>query len=410
MHGLRNYLSPQPKSIDLNQINYDRDDVLAIIPARYNSKGIPGKNLLPVGGRPLIEWAIEAASVIGRDNVIVSSDGEPILDVARSLKVRTHLRSASASDDTASSESALLEVLDSESRRGQLPENLLFLQCTSPLTTQQDLVGLVHFFVKGGYDTAFTACTNHAFIWEFQNGNAVGVTHEKAVRLRRQDINLTYRENGAAYLMKTEGFLKHQHRFFGRTGIFEMPQARSIEIDSMLDVRMIEPFLERNALPKNRFTAVKAVVFDFDGVFTDNKVYVSQDGMEAVRCSRSDGMGIELGRHAGLPMLIISKEQNNVVSERAGKLQIPVIQGVDDKPIVLGQWLSDRGLGWNEIAYVGNDVNDVDCIKKAGLGVSVADGIDVAKEAADIVLSANGGNGAVREIIELILAAKEALG
>ena len=150
---------------------------------------------------------------------------------------------------------------------------------------------------------------------------------------------------------------------------------------------------------------VKAIVFDFDGVFTDNRVYVSQNGEEAVACDRSDGMGILMLRKVGVPMVIISTEKNPVVAVRGAKLQMDVLQGIDDKLPTLEKWASENDLTLDQLAFVGNDINDVECIEGVGLGVVVADAYPVAVAAADMQLTRNGGRGAVREIADFWLAA-----
>ena len=150
---------------------------------------------------------------------------------------------------------------------------------------------------------------------------------------------------------------------------------------------------------------IKAIAFDFDGVFTDNRVYVMQTGEEAVVCDRSDGMGISMLRKAGIPLIIISTEKNPVVSVRAAKLNIDVLQGIENKLPVLNQWAAEIQLSIGQVAFIGNDINDVDCLKAAGLGIAVADAYPVAVDAAHFVLTKKGGQGAVREIADLWLSA-----
>ena len=150
---------------------------------------------------------------------------------------------------------------------------------------------------------------------------------------------------------------------------------------------------------------IKAIAFDFDGVFTDNRVYVMQTGEEAVVCDRSDGMGISMLRKAGIPLVIISTEKNPVVAVRAAKLNIDVLQGIENKLPVLSQWAAENQLSIEQVAFIGNDINDVDCLNAVGLGIAVADAYPIAVDAADYVLTKNGGQGAVREIADLWLSA-----
>ena len=146
------------------------------------------------------------------------------------------------------------------------------------------------------------------------------------------------------------------------------------------------------------------MVTDFDGVHTDDRVLVSQDGQEAVLCSRRDGMGIERLRDRGVRLLILSKEANPVVKARAAKLKMPVQNHVDDKLSALDAWRTEHGLEWAEIAYIGNDINDVACMAACGLAFAPADAHADALAVADIVLEASGGKGALREMSDTLLA------
>jgi N-acylneuraminate cytidylyltransferase len=148
---------------------------------------------------------------------------------------------------------------------------------------------------------------------------------------------------------------------------------------------------------------LEAVVFDFDGVFTDNRVWVSQDGTEMVACNRSDGMGIDFLRDSGLPVLVLSKEKNPVVRARCAKLRIPCLNGIDDKRPALERWAQEQGVDLRQTVFVGNDVNDLPCLEAVGCGVVVADAHPDVIPAARIVLSKPGGHGAVREIADLIV-------
>jgi YrbI family 3-deoxy-D-manno-octulosonate 8-phosphate phosphatase len=146
-----------------------------------------------------------------------------------------------------------------------------------------------------------------------------------------------------------------------------------------------------------------AVVFDFDGVFTDNRVIVFQDGTEAVLCDRSDGWGISALRKRGVSLLVISTEKNSVVSARCQKLQIPCLQGVDDKLSALREWVRERDIDLRQVIYVGNDVNDLECLAAVGCGVAVQDARPEVLSVAQLVLTARGGHGAIRELADLVL-------
>lgn len=153
---------------------------------------------------------------------------------------------------------------------------------------------------------------------------------------------------------------------------------------------------------------VTFVVFDFDGVFTDNRVLVDQDGKEAVFCSRADGLGLQALRRVGVGSMILSTETNPVVSARAAKLGIECVQGLGDtKWAALRQILADRALPVGEVAYVGNDINDLDCLRNVGVSICVADGYPAALAEARYVTDKAGGLGAVREVCDLVVEARE---
>jgi N-acylneuraminate cytidylyltransferase len=145
------------------------------------------------------------------------------------------------------------------------------------------------------------------------------------------------------------------------------------------------------------------LVFDFDGVFTDNRVYVFQDGQEAVACNRGDGMGLAMLRDAGVPLAVLSTETNAVVEARCRKLQLECQQGLNDKRAALVAMARQKSIDLASIVYVGNDVNDVGCMEAAGFSIAVADAHPRAREKADFVLSQRGGHGAVRELCDLLL-------
>ena len=152
---------------------------------------------------------------------------------------------------------------------------------------------------------------------------------------------------------------------------------------------------------------IRLLVMDFDGVLTDNGVYVTEDGHESVRCDRSDGLGLERLAASGVATLILSKETNPVVSARARKLKIPCLQGKSDKLAALVAFAREHAFPFEAIAYVGNDVNDAECLKAVGLPVVVADAWPDVVPLARYQTSRPGGRGAVREVCDLLLKAQE---
>lgn len=153
-------------------------------------------------------------------------------------------------------------------------------------------------------------------------------------------------------------------------------------------------------------SSVRLIAFDFDGVFTDNTVYVTQDGVESVRCWRSDGLGISRIRRAGVQALIISTEANPVVSVRAEKLGLACKQGVEDKADAILAFSSEADIPLGQIMFVGNDINDIPALKLVGFPVAVADAYPEIYPHVLYRTQKPGGMGAVREICDLVCNAK----
>jgi YrbI family 3-deoxy-D-manno-octulosonate 8-phosphate phosphatase len=152
---------------------------------------------------------------------------------------------------------------------------------------------------------------------------------------------------------------------------------------------------------------ISLVVFDFDGVFTDNRVLVLQDGTEGVFCCRADGIGLEALKKMGIHLLVISKEKNPVVTARCRKLNLPCIQSCDDKVSALREAAARLSVNLKDIAFMGNDVNDLGCMKIVGLPVCVADSHTNVLKAARHITKAKGGYGAVREFCDFVVQAKK---
>ncbi|APY86727.1 transferase [Streptomyces alfalfae] len=416
--------------------------VLAVIPARGGSKGVPAKNLAPVGGVPLVGRAIReclAARLV--TDVVVSTDDHVIAEAARTAGAEVVLRPAAIAGDTATSEAAVLHAMDAhEALHGARMDAVLLVQCTSPFLTREDIDGVASAVVENGADTAVTVAPFHGFIWrdaaddategaevpaqrtDTAGGTATlaasstrtrggyGVNHDKSFRPRRQDRPQDLLETGAAYAMDAAGFRTHKHRFFGHTEPVRTDPARVLEVDDPHDLaraRALAPLFDTgrpedaDALPTA--ADIDAVILDFDGTQTDDRVLIDSEGREYVSVHRGDGLGIAALRDAGIPLLILSTEQNPVVAARARKLKLPVLHGIDRKDLALKQWCEEQGIAPERVLYVGNDVNDLPCLALVGWPVAVASAHDVVRGAARAVTTTPGGEGAIREIATWIL-------
>lgn len=431
--------------------------VLAVIPARGGSKGVPAKNLAPVGGVPLVARAVrECRAARNVTDVVVSTDDQAIAAAARQAGAEVVLRPAAIAGDTATSEAAVLHAMEShEALHGARVDVVLLVQCTSPFLLREDVDGVAAAVADGGADTAVTVAPFHGFLWRDEpagprasttavprtpapaaagsgpgsgtaddrkaapaatdapagadagSAGGHGVNHDKSFRPRRQDRPQDFLETGAAYAMDAAGFREHRHRFFGRTELVRTDPARVLEIDDpheLARARALAPLFDA-ARPGALPTAadIDAVVLDFDGTQTDDRVLIDSDGREFVSVHRGDGLGIGALRRSGLKMLILSTEQNPVVAARARKLRLPVLHGIDRKDLALKQWCEEQGIAPERVLYVGNDVNDLPCFALVGWPVAVASAHDVVRGAARAVTTLPGGDGAIREIAGWIL-------
>ncbi|MFI8938237.1 cytidylyltransferase domain-containing protein [Streptomyces syringium] len=431
--------------------------VLAVIPARGGSKGVPAKNLAAVGGVPLVARAVRACRAARLvTDVVVSTDDAAIAATARGAGAVVVQRPAVIAGDTATSEAAVLHAMDAyEAMHGTRVGTVLLVQCTSPFLTGEDIDGVAAAVVEQGADSALTVAPFHGFVWREGDGFTAaiplargdlaavpasadepavvpgparaacapsqpaatrpglpaagghGVNHDKSHRPRRQDRPQDLLETGAAYAMRADGFRRAGHRFFGRTELVRTDTARVLEIDDPHDLaraRALAPLLDApgtGALPTR--DDIDAVVLDFDGTQTDDRVLIDSDGRELVAVHRGDGLGVAALRRAGLALLVLSTEVNAVVAARGRKLRVPVLHGIDRKDLALKQWCEEHAVAPERVLYVGNDVNDLPCFDLVGWPVAVADAHDVVRGAARAVTSAPGGHGAVREIASWLL-------
>ncbi len=218
--------------------------VVAIIPARGGSKGIPGKNIKPFLGLPLVAHSIRAALAAGTvSEVVVSSDDDAILKTAREHGATSLKRPAEIAGDTASSEAALLHAIGAHAACAEA-DTLVMLQCTSPLTTAEEIDLVVRERARLEADTAFSVVEVHVFLWEVAaDGIGVGVNHDASKpRERRQDRPHQFRETGAIYAMRTEGFVAAGQRFFGKSVPVVLPDATEIDLDTAKDWVVLEAY------------------------------------------------------------------------------------------------------------------------------------------------------------------------
>ena len=373
---------------------------VAIIPARGGSKGILDKNLQPVHGVPLVARAVRSAvAAVQIDQVYVSTDSSRIASVAEANGAKVINRPATLSGDEASSESAILHALDEIGDA----DVVAFIQCTTPFIEPLEIDRACRMIKSGEFDSVFSGSEDHSFRWlETERGIYSPEGHSLEQRTRRQDLGTAIIETGAFYVFKAENLRIYGSRFHGRVGSVVTSKRNALQIDTAEDLNIARQLASQDSV-RSEFGPIEAVVFDFDGVHTDDSVWLDQEGRETVRVSRSDGYGVRLLRASGIRLLILSMETNPVVAQRATKLQIEVIQGENDKGVALRSWLTANALDPARVAYLGNDVNDIPALEQVGWPVVVADAHPAARVLGRLILRSRGGEGAVRELADLIL-------
>lgn len=387
---------------------------LCIIPARGGSRGIPGKNLQPIAGHPLLAHSVAAASAARRvTHVVVSTDSETIGDCVRGLGATVVTRPAEFASDTASSESALLHALDALRERGGTdPDLVVFLQATSPLRPPGSIDAAIELFEREAADSLFSASPVHGFVWREDSAGLRSMTYDHHHRPRRQDIGHDWLENGSIYIFKPWVLRETGNRLGGKVVVFPMHPLDSFQVDEPSDLGLFESLFalrapQLGAPPRDVLARVQLLALDFDGVMTDDRVLVDETGREAVLCSRSDGMGIGRVKEAGIEVVVLSKETNPVVTARCRKLGIACTQSLDDKLAVLKVLATERGLEPHQVAYVGNDVNDVPPLGWVGVPIAVGDARSEARAVARWTTTRPGGFGAVREVCEWLISARK---
>jgi CMP-N-acetylneuraminic acid synthetase len=226
-----------------------QQEVLAVIPARGGSMGVPKKNICMVAGRPLITYAIDAARQSQRiTRIVVSTDCPDIAAVSRASGADIVLRPDAISGDTASSEDAVTHVLRHlQDEQGYYPAIVAFMQCTVPVTTAIHLDKAIDTLEQEKLDSCFSAIPFTKFIWKRDvSGHAVGVNHDHTQqRLLRQQLPEQVLETGGFYIMRTDSYLAAHNRFCGKTGYIILNNVEMIDIDTMQDIHYAEHILTR---------------------------------------------------------------------------------------------------------------------------------------------------------------------
>lgn len=379
----------------------------AIIPLRKESKGIPEKNKKKMLGRPLFSWVLGEAIFSELDAIYVFTDDEEIIDYIRkeyhwTTKVKALLRSTENASDTASTESAMIELAEQIDYDFDI---LCLLQATSPMTTSQDINTTLAKIELEKYDSALTVVNTHRFTW---NTDGSPQNYDVFNRPRRQDFEGLLIENGAVYATTKNAFVVSKNRVSGNIGLVKMPENSLVEIDSMTDWKIIEALLASRLKKAKQHQRIDYLVLDVDGVFTNGQVFYSAEGELAKAFDMRDGMGLEILRQHQVEVVVITSENSELVAQRMKKLQIEnTFLGVKDKYAFLQHFAKEKNTNLHAMAYIGDDVNDLTNICAVGWSFTPANATTIVKQNADYLLSNASAEGAIREACEKIIAYNE---
>ncbi|MGA7192597.1 MAG: acylneuraminate cytidylyltransferase [Anaerolineales bacterium] len=401
-------------------------EILAIIPARGGSKGIPRKNIRDFAGYPLIAWSIAAgkqSKLVTR--VIVSTDDEEIASIARQYGAEVpFLRPVELAQDNTLDLPVFEHALKwLEEIEGYKPEIVVQLRPTSPIRP------------RGCVDNAISILLEHPRADCVRGVVPAGQNPHKMWRISRPDGPMSpllevpgieepynaprqilppiYWQTGHIDAIRTSTITRKSSLTGNKIYPLIIDPRYTVDIDNLSDwakyesivysggLDMVSPGKKNRPMPKT----IKMIITDFDGVITDGRVWTDENGKETVAASRSDSMRVRQLRERGIEVMILSSEVNPVVKARAEKMGIEAIHGLslNGKGEALKKFLIEKNLDPAEIIYLGNDFNDLPCFEIAGWSVAVADAYPDVIRAADYVLSLRGGYGALRELCDMVL-------
>ena len=376
--------------------------VIAFIPARGGSKSIPKKNIKSFCGKPLIFWNLQELQKSVVKEIIVATDNEEIKDIVNSFnfsKVKVYNRNSKNSEDTSSTESVMLEYIFQSNLSDA--DTFMLVQATSPFTQTSDFNEALSLFKD--YDSVLSCCESKRFSWK--DGKALN--YDIYNRPRRQDFKGTMIENGAFYISSVSAIKETKNRISGAIGIYQMPEYTYTEIDEQEDWIVAESLMKRFVL-KNKlhdFSKIKLFLSDVDGVLTDAGMYYTESGDEFKKFSTYDGMGFQLLQKTGVKVGIITSEDRDLNRRRAKKLGLDFdFHGTKDKLQIVTDLCKKENIFLKEVAYVGDDVNCFELLSNIGFAACPNNAVEKIKLIPNIIqLEKNGGEGVVREFIELIL-------
>ena len=351
---------------DLNTLN--PSGIVAFMPLRGGSKSIPYKNIKLIAGKPLFYWNLKSAFDSGVfDAIYVSTDDAIIRKKVLEYLPKTIVidRPAKFATDTATTESAMMHFAETTQF-----SVVSLIQATSPLTSAEDFKLAWSLFVNKQLDSLVTGVEWKRFFWK---ADGTPVNYDPMNRPRRQEFDGWIMENGAFYFTSRNVLLDKKCRLGGKMGVYKMPDETSLEIDEPNDWVVIEHLLKKRSLNNNGqkvWSNIKALVVDVDGTLTDGGMYYDKSGESLKKFNTKDTQGMKLLESKGIKIGVITAEDSPRVHSRMNKLDFDEYHfGIKNKLPLLRKLCYKWNIGFENVAYIGDDYGDFECIQKAGIGV-----------------------------------------
>ncbi len=380
---------------------------IAFIPARCGSESIPFKNIKIICGKPLIYWSLLALTKSKTiDQIYVATDCDEIKDTVIDFNfdnVQIFDRSSTNASNTASTESVILEFLDNNIFSGE--DLFVLVQVTTPFTSSDNFDNAINTIKSSNKIDSILSCVETTRFFWTKNGKPINYDYNS--RPRRQDFEGILMENGAFYINTVANIKKYKNRLSGNIHPYLMPEYSAIEADEEDDWLIIEKLMYKYVLNNKPSKTIKLFATDVDGVLTDAGMYYDNNGNELKKFNTHDGMAFKILKEKGIFTAMITSEKTNIVKLRASKLQVDYLfQGVKggEKLEVLKKICIEKNMSLSEVAYIGDDINDYNVLSSVGFPACPKNAITNIKNIEGIThLSKSGGDGAVREFVELLL-------
>ncbi len=376
-----------------------KEIINGLIALRSGSKSIPNKNIRLFHGKPLFYWAAKAAldSGIFTGGLFIAVDSQKYHDMIREWlpDVNVIFRPDYTATDQATVESLMLWFVEEK------PCDVLSLiQVTTPTVAPEDFRSAYKQFLSEESDSLVTGVPFQRFIWK-KAGSPIN--YDPVHRPRRQDFNDNVMENGSFYFTKTSILKEHKSRLAGKISVYVMKEETGIEIDEPEDwpeAELAFKKLKSNDISNKDVRNIKAIVADIDGTLTDGGMYYNADGESLKKFNTRDGAAVVRFRELGYEIVVCTSESSLPVQTRMEKLQITnYFHGISDKVSTIEKWMKGLSYTWENVAFVGDGLNDLEIIKKCGLSFSPKDAHPIIRETTDIVLQTPGGDGVLQEIL-----------